>query len=115
MGHQASPGSYQSHELERRREGRIYLSIPVVVSWKSQNGSEDEEPAVTEELNSTSGLLKMRRPPPTSAELEILHQASGEGTQARIVRIEDAHKDGMARIAIHYAKHEKLWGVQFPN
>ena len=58
----------------------------------------------------------MKRTPPDATELEISHQPTGESLEARVVRVEDSHADGVARIAVHYAaKKGSLWGVTFPN
>ncbi len=116
MSEQAPRVSAISREMERRKSGRIYLKIPVVVSWKGQGGAPDTEPAVTEEFNSTGGLLTMKRTPPDATTLEISHPQSGEALRALVVRVDDSHPDGMARIAIHYAaKKGSLWGVTFPS
>jgi hypothetical protein len=116
MSEQAPRASAISRELDRRKSGRIYLKVPVVVSWKGQGGEADTELAITEEFNSTGGLLTMKRTPPDKTELEVTHQPTGESLEALVVRVEDSHTDGQARIAIHYAaKMGSLWGVTFPS
>ena len=48
--------------------------------------------------------------------LWVADSQSGEALRALVVRVEDSHPDGMARIAVHYAaKKGSLWGVTFPN
>ena len=109
-------GSTASRELDRRRSGRIYLTVPVVVTWKAEDGETQEAQGTTEELNSIGGLLRIRRTPPESVELVITHSPSGESIGAHVIRIEDHHQDGLPRVAFHYKSQTfSLWGVTFPG
>ena len=114
---QPKPSSRNSimDQVERRRSGRIYLKLPVIVRWLGADGETVREPAFTEEISSGGGLLHIKRPPPESAEIEVTHSAVEEPVGARIVRFEEPQGDGLARIAIAYARQfETLWGVTFP-
>ncbi len=103
------------YDMERRRSGRIYLKIPLLVRWKSEAGELVQEPAVTEELSASGGLLHIKRLPPEFAELEVTHSAVEEPVGARIIRFEEPRDDGLTRIAISYARQiDTLWGVTFP-
>ena len=115
MPQQPTAGPSRFREIERRRSGRIFLTVPVLVKWKTADGEPQEEHATTEELNSLGGVLRIKRVPPGSAALEVTHPPTGDSVVAHVIRVEDTQPDGLARIAIHYdAEKETLWGVTFP-
>ena len=110
-----STGRLSLYDIERRRCGRIYLKLPLLVRWKSEAGELVQEPAVTEELSASGGLLHIKRLPPKFAELEVTHSAVEEPVGARIIHFEEPQADGLGRIAISYAQQtDTLWGVTFP-
>ena len=116
MQPKTSSGKFSHYEMERRRNGRVYLKLPVLVRWWSAEGKAVQEPAVTVELSSGGGLLHIKRLPPEAATVEITHSTVEEPVDALVVRSEALQNDGLACMAISYTRQiETLWGVTFPN
>ena len=102
--------------VERRRSERVFLAVPVDVSWTTKDGAQHKESAKTEEVNAHGARLRMKTPPPVSTEIELARPGLGKSAPARVVQTGNRGYDGLTPVAVELAvpSHD-LWGIVFPQ
>ncbi len=102
--------------MERRRSERVFLTVPVDVSWTAGDGVQHKESAKTEEVNAHGAMLRLKTPPPLSTEIELARPSLGKSAPARVVRLGNRGHDGLTQVAVELAvpSHD-FWGLVFPQ
>ena len=101
----------------RRRSQRIYLLIPLEVTWTTMENAQIKEPAETEEVHvAYGGLLQMNEPyPPIKQVVELSHLPKHQSSRARVVWVMEPEDGKPARVAVELATpSQAFWGISFP-
>lgn len=115
MGNQTSGSSSRERLSERRKSERVFLVIPLEVQWTEPDGKHVKERAETEIISATGAQLRMKKTPPTSAELELSRSTFELTTRARVVNTSPQEADGWIRSTIElFSPSSSFWGVSLP-
>ncbi len=99
----------------RRRSQRIYLLIPLEVSWATIENAQIKERAETEEVNAHGALLWVKNPPPAGTTVKLTHGHTGNSTIARVVAERNLRPTGYRQVSVELAVPSyAFWGVNFP-
>ena len=99
----------------RRRSQRIYLLIPLEVTWTTMENAQIKEPAETEEVNAHGALLWVKNPPPAGTRVKLTHGHTGNSTIARVVAERNLRPTGYRQVSVELAAPSyTFWGVNFP-
>ncbi len=100
---------------ERRRSQRVYLLIPLEVTWTTIENAQIKEPAETEEVNAHGALLWVKNPPPAGTTVKLTHGHTGNSTIARVVAERNLRPTGYRQVSVELAVPSyAFWGVNFP-
>ncbi len=100
---------------ERRRSQRVYLLIPLEVTWTTIENAQIKEPAETEEVNAHGALLRVKNPPPPGTTVKLTHGHTGNSTPARVISERKHSPTGYRQVAVELAApSETFWGISFP-
>ena len=99
----------------RRRSQRIYLLIPLEVTWITKENAQIKERAETEEVNAHGALLWVKNPPPAGTAVKLTHGHTGNSTIARVVAERNLRPTGHRQVSVELAVPSyAFWGVNFP-
>ena len=100
---------------ERRRGQRIFLVMPVELSWTDSQGRASTTKAETGIVSAFGATLVVRSDVPGVSEVEVRVPSTGEKSRARIVGRRPAAPDGSTALAVELAaSNQHMWGVQLP-
>ena len=98
----------------RRRSQRVYLLIPLEVTWATIENAQIKEPAETEEVNAHGALLWVKTPPPAGTTVKLTHGHTGNSTIARVVAQRNLRPTGHRQVSVELAAPSyTFWGVVF--
>ncbi len=101
--------------VNRRRSQRVYLLIPLEVSWTTLENVQVKEPAETEEVNAHGALLWVKTPLPAGTRVKLTHGHTGNSTIARVVAERILRPTGHRQVSVELAVPSyTFWGVNFP-
>ncbi len=101
--------------VNRRRSQRVYLLIPLEVSWTTIENAQIKEPAETEEVNAHGALLRVKNSPPAGTRVKLTHGHTGNSTLARVISERKLSPTGYRQVAVELtAPSYAFWGVIFP-
>ncbi len=99
----------------RRRSQRIYLLIPLEVSWTTLENVQIKERAETEEVNAHGALLWVKTPLPAGTTVKLTHGHTGNSTIARVVAERNLRPTGYRQVSVELAVPSyAFWDVNFP-
>jgi hypothetical protein len=103
--------------LERRRSGRVCISIPLKVI-RSESGLLSNAAAEAISVSRYGALLRLPFLPPVGSRIELLHGSSQEVREFRVISIKD--KDPKAKGAFELGVEilhpaQNFWGVRLPE
>src|SRR5205807_1748212 len=79
------PTAANGTKLERRKETRFPVSIPMQVSWKGADGVLMKEEAFARLVNAYGGLLEMANYPDLGTRVTLTNLLSAETMEARVL------------------------------
>ena len=99
----------------RRRSQRIYLLIPLEVTWTTMENAQIKERAETEEDNAHGALLWVKNSPPAGTTVKLTHGHTGNSTIARVVAERNLRPTGYRQVSVELTVPSyAFWGVNFP-
>jgi hypothetical protein len=106
------PTAADGTKLERRKETRFPVSIPMQASWKTAEGVQMNEEAVARQVNSHGGLLEMANYPDLGTRVTLTNSLSAETMEARVLATPNS-REGVAHgiIVELVSPDEGFWGV----
>lgn len=106
------PTAADGSKLERRKETRFPVSIPMQASWKGADGVQATEEAVARQVNAHGGLLEMANYPDLGTRVTLTNPLSGETMEARVLATPNS-REGVAHgiIVELVSPDEGFWGV----
>lgn len=101
-------------EREKRRSLRAELKVPLLVRWRTTNGSDREEPAKTKIINAHGCLALMKTPLAERTEVELVNRNTGVVRRGQVVWCGAIEPDGRTQIGIELELPDlKFWGDQY--
>ena len=106
------PTAADGTKLERRKETRFPVSIPMQASWKGADGVQMNEEAVARQVNAHGGLLEMANYPDLGTRVTLTNSLSAETMEARVLATPNS-REGVAHgiIVELVSPDESFWGA----
>ena len=106
------PTAADGSKLERRKETRFPVSIPVEVSWKGADGAPMTEEAVARQVNDHGGLLEMTNYPDLGSRVTLTNLLSADTMEARVLATPNSREGVSQGIVVELVStDENFWGV----
>lgn len=106
------PTAADGTKLERRKETRFPVSIPMEVSWRSADGAPMNEEAVARQVNEHGGLLEMSNYPDLGCRVTLTNLLSAETMEARVLATPNSREGVAQGIVVELVSpDESFWGV----
>lgn len=106
------PTAADGTKLERRKETRFPVSIPVEVSWKGADGVAMNEEAVARQVNDHGGLLEMTNYPDLGSRVTLTNLLSADTMEARVLATPNSREGVSQGIVVELVStDENFWGV----
>ena len=106
------PTAADGSKLERRKETRFPVSIPMEVSWKGPDGAPVNEEAVARQVNDHGGLLEMTNYPDLGNRVTLTNLLSAETMEARVLATPNSREGVSQGIIVELvSSDESFWGV----
>jgi len=106
------PTAADGTKLERRKETRFPVSVPLEASWKGPDGVLVKEEAIARQVNAHGGLLEMGNYPEIGTRVTLTNFLSAETMDARVLATPNS-REGVAHgiIVELVSPNESFWGV----
>ncbi|MGA3295045.1 MAG: hypothetical protein ABSE45_13810 [Candidatus Acidiferrales bacterium] len=102
--------------LERRRSSRIPIRIALKVFSKEAGDDLHGAPAEAISVSRYGALLRVPFLLELGSHIEILHEASHELREFRVISARDQRQDGLFELGVEiYHPARNFWGIQFPG
>lgn len=113
------PPALPPSDADRRRSGRVYVVMPVTVTWTNRAGMRLREHGETQVISRHGALLRvllsLKASVPLNTEVQLSRPASSEAARARVVWAGDLRPDGTVLVGVELtAPTETFWGVKLP-
>jgi hypothetical protein len=106
------PTAADGTKLERRKETRFPVSIPLEVSWKGADGVAMNEEAVARQVNDHGGLLEMTNYPDLGSRVTLTNLLSADTMEARVLATPNSREGVSQGIVVELVStDENFWGV----
>jgi hypothetical protein len=106
------PTAADGTKLERRKETRFPVSVPVEASWKGPDGVLVKEEAVARQVNARGGLLEMTNYPEIGTRVTLTNFLSAETMDARVLATPNSREGVAHGIVVELVSpNESFWGV----
>ena len=106
------PTAADGTKLERRKETRFPVSIPLEASWKDAEGEQMKEEAVARQVNAHGGLLEMTRYPDLGSRVMLTNLLSGETMEARVLATPNSREGVSHGIVVELVSaDDSFWGA----
>src|SRR6201982_993413 len=86
------PMSADGTDVERRKDHRFPVVVPVEVSWRGPDGIALKEDAVARQVNAKGGFLKMSTYPPLGTRVTLANFLSAQTAEARVLAAPDSRQ-----------------------
>lgn len=98
----------------KRRSGRVVLTVPIVLSVRTMDGRVRSEKAKTLVVNAHGGLLISDLQVITGQEFDLTNPKTGVTKRCRVVRAEESDDQGFS-VAFQFDEPAaNFWPVSFP-
>jgi hypothetical protein len=99
-------------KVERRRQPRFAVNVPLEVSWRGPDNEVVKQEAVARQVNSNGGLLEMLHQPDMGSRVTIANLISAETAEARVLATPSTREGVAHGIAVELiVPSEGFWGV----
>ena len=106
------PTAADGSKLERRKETRFPVSIPVEASWKTPEGVLMKEEAVARQVNAHGGLLEMANYPDLGTRVTLTNLLTAEMMEARVLATPNSREGVSHGIVVELVtSDEAFWGA----
>jgi hypothetical protein len=106
------PTAADGSKLERRKETRFPVSIPVEVNWRGADGVPMNEEAVARQVNDHGGLLEMATYPDLGSRVTLTNLLSADTMEARVLATPNSREGVSQGIVVELVStDESFWGV----
>lgn len=106
------PTAADGTKLERRKQTRFPVSVPVEASWKGPDGAVIKEEAVARQVNAHGGLLEMANYPDIGTRVALTNFLSAETMEARVLATPNSREGVSHGIVVELTTpNESFWGV----
>jgi len=106
------PTAADGSKLERRKETRFPVSVPLEASWKGNDGVVVKEEAVARQVNAHGGLLEMANYPEIGTRVTLTNFLSAETMEARVLATPNSREGVSHGIVVELTStNESFWGV----
>ena len=106
------PTAADGTKLERRKETRFPVSIPLEASWRGADGVLMKEEAVARQVNAHGGLLEMANYPDIGTRVTLTNFLSAETMEARVLATPNSREGVSHGIVVELVSpDEGFWGV----
>jgi hypothetical protein len=100
---------------DRRRGGRVFMSVPVEVRSAAQDGSILVETAQTCMVGPVGAMVRTSRSLRMGTEVVLTNRFSQQTARFRVVWVGEQRTDGLWEIGIEsLVPLDDFWGVRFP-
>jgi hypothetical protein len=104
--------SSDGSKVERRKNRRFNLAVPVEVSWRGANGIAIKEDAVAKQVNANGGFLEMSVYPDFGSRVTLANFLSAQTAEARVLATPHAREGVAHGIVVELiVPDESFWGV----
>src|SRR3984957_8249963 len=98
--------------LERRKNRRFPVVVPIEVSWRGKDGISVKEDAVARQVNANGGFVKMSSYPELGSRVTLANFLSAQTAEARVVAAPDSRPGVANGIVVELiTPNESFWGV----
>jgi hypothetical protein len=99
-------------KLERRRQQRFAVHVPLEVSWRGPDDEVVKQEATARQVNANGGLLEMSQHPEMGSRVTIANLISAETAEARVLATPST-REGVAHgiIVELVTPDESFWGI----
>lgn len=102
-------------DRDRRRSQRVFIVIPVNISFTNKDGVRIKEEVHTEIVSRHGALLRVKGSIPLHAEVELSRPRTSQSAHARVVWTGKPDAEGITRVAVELATPStEFWGVYLP-
>jgi hypothetical protein len=106
------PTAVDGTKLERRKETRFPVSIPLKASWKAEDGVPMKEEALARQVNAQGGLLEMVNYPDLGTRVTLTNCLSSETMEARVLATPNSREGVSHGIVVELVTpNEGFWGA----
>ena len=106
------PTAADGTKLERRKETRFPVSIPVDVSWRGAEGVPMKEDGVARQVNAQGGLIEMVNYPDLGTRVTLTNLLSTETMEARVLATPNSREGVSQGIVVELVTaDESFWGA----
>lgn len=106
------PTAADGTKVERRKETRFPVSIPLEASWRGAEGELIKEQAVARQVNAHGGLLEMANYPDIGTRVMLTNFLSAETMEARVLATPNSREGVAHGIVVELvSSDESFWGV----
>jgi hypothetical protein len=106
------PTAADGSKLERRKETRFPVTVPVEASWRGEDGVLMKEEAVARQVNVHGGLLEMAIYPDIGTRVMLTNFLSAETMEARVLATPNSREGVSQGIVVELVTpSETFWGV----
>src|SRR5277367_5794387 len=99
-------------KMERRRNTRYLVTVPIEASWRSPDGVAFKAQAIAKQVNANGGLLEMENYPEVGSRISVTNFLSAETAEARVLATPNS-REGVSRgiIIELITPSDSFWGV----
>jgi hypothetical protein len=106
------PTAADGSKLERRKETRFPVSIPVEVSWRGVEGALMKEEGFARQVNAHGGLIEMVNYPDLGTRVTLKNLLSTETMEARVLATPNSREGVSQGIVVELVTaDESFWGA----
>jgi hypothetical protein len=106
------PTAADGTKLERRKQTRFPVSIPLEACWRGADGVLMKEEAVARQVNAHGGLLEMANYPDIGTRVTLTNFLSAETMEARVLATPNSREGVSHGIVVELVSpDEGFWGV----
>lgn len=99
-------------KVERRRQQRFAVHVPLEVSWRGPDNEVVKQEAVARQVNANGGLLEMAIQPEMGIRITIANLISAETAEARVLATPNTREGVAHGIAVELiVPSESFWGI----
>lgn len=107
---------FEPKKLQKRRDERVLIRVPVEVRAVAQDGREVDETAETAVISRFGALLRTRSRPKEGSTLTLKTRFSEDAQEFRVVWLGEKQGDGRWEVGVEAVNpHEDFWGIRFPT
>jgi len=107
-----SPTAADGTKVERRKQTRFPVSVPLEASWKREDGTLMKQEAVARQVNAHGGLLEMTHYPEIGTRVTLSNYLSAETMEARVLATPNSREGVSHGIIVELVSpNESFWGV----